>query len=384
MGQIKRIVIKIGSNSLSSVKGGINGVIMDRLACAIANLREQGIECLLVTSGAVAAGMARINLRERPRDIAGKQAAAAVGQGILIEKYSYFFEKYGLTCAQILLSRIDIVESSHYRNAQNTLERLLKFGVIPIINENDTVVVEELCFGDNDKLSALVAGMIYADLLILLTDVDGLFTENPLKNPSAKLIERVDDISRVKDLADGAGSSVGTGGMYTKLKAAEMATRFGIITFLMNASRIDEIPKIPNGIFPLGTYFTPAKHKLAGKKRWIAYAALSMGTIIVDDGAQKALVEDGKSLLASGIVGIEGFWERKDPIRIVNKNGEEIARGIVELSSEEVERAKGLHSDDMLKLIPDLRFEEVVHRDNMTIIYEGNYPENEVLLLQKR
>ncbi|HHV63799.1 MAG TPA: glutamate 5-kinase [Peptococcaceae bacterium] len=368
--RLQRIVIKIGSHSLSSVTGGLNGVVMDRLACTLAALRERGLECILVTSGAVAAGMAKLNLKERPKDIAGKQAAAAVGQGILIEKYSYFFEKYGLTCAQILLSRIDLVERSHYRNAQNTLERLLKFGVVPIINENDTVVVEELCFGDNDRLSALVAGMIDADLLILLTDVDGLFTAHPAENPNAKLITRVEDFKEAKCLAGGVGSSYGTGGMSSKVSAAEIATKFGITTFLMNAERMAEIENIPAGIYPLGTLLPPSKHKITGKKRWMAYAALSMGSVIIDDGAQKALVRNNKSLLASGVIGIDGNWERKDLIKIVNSNGEEIARGFAELSSEETDKAKGLKSNEILKLFPDLKSEELVHRDNMIVIYE--------------
>ncbi|RNC29685.1 MAG: Glutamate 5-kinase 1 [Candidatus Dichloromethanomonas elyunquensis] len=374
MSTLKRAVIKIGSHSLSSASGGISGVVMDRLAAAIAAFREMGVECILVTSGAVAAGMAKLNLKERPRDITGKQAAAAVGQGILIEKYSYFFEKYGLTCAQILLSRIDLVDSSHYRNAQNTLERLLKFGIIPIVNENDTVVFEELCFGDNDRLSALVAGMIDADMLILLTDVDGLFTENPLKNSQACLIPLVEDVSKVKELADGTGSSIGTGGMRTKLKAAEMANRFGMTTFLMNASRLNELAKIPGGTYPVGTLFLPSKHKMSGKKRWMAYAALSMGTVIIDQGAQRALVNNRKSLLASGVTGIDGYWERKDLIRIVNADGDEIARGIAELSSEETHKARGLRSKDIIQLFPGLKCDELVHRDNMTVIAEGNGP----------
>ena len=368
MNTLKRVVIKIGSHSLSSATGGINGVVMDRMAYTIASLRDQGIECILVTSGAVAAGMAKLQLKERPRDIAGKQAAAAVGQGSLIEKYSYFFEKYGLTCAQILLSRTDLVESSHYRNAQNTFERLLKFGVIPIVNENDTVAFEELCFGDNDKLSALVAGMVNSDMLILLTDVDGLFTANPIENSDAEIIPKVENISEVKGLAGGVGSAVGTGGMVTKLQAAEMATRFGMAAFLMNAKRLNEIIGISQGNYPRGTLFPPSKHKLTGKKRWMAYAALSMGSIIIDDGAQKALVKDGKSLLASGVREIEGYWERKDLVRIVNPSGEEIARGFAELSSEETKMAKGLRSDEILKLIPGLKSEELVHRDNMTVI----------------
>lgn len=368
MNTLKRVVIKIGSHSLSSSTGGINDEVVDKMASTIASLRDQGIECILVTSGAVAAGIAKLEMKERPKDIAGKQAVSAVGQGILIEKYSLFFEKYDLTCAQILLSRIDLVESAHYRNAQNTFERLLKYGVIPIVNENDTVAFEELCFGDNDKLSALVSGMVNSDMLILLTDVDGLFTANPMKNSDAELILKVDDINKVKGLADGEGSSVGTGGMVTKLQAAEMATKFGISTFLMNANRLNEVNKIPQGIYPKGTMFPPCNHKMTGKKRWMAYAALSMGTIIIDNGAQKALTKEGKSLLASGVTGIDGYWERKDLIKIVNLNGEEIARGFAELSSEETDRVKGLRSDEILRLIPGLKCEELVHRDNMTVI----------------
>ncbi|UWG95660.1 glutamate 5-kinase [Dehalobacter sp. DCM] len=370
MNTLKRAVIKIGSNSLSQPQGGINEQIIDQLAEVIAELRVQGIDVILVSSGAVAAGMAKMKLKERPRDIVGKQATAAVGQGILIERYSYYFDKHGLSCAQILLSRIDLVEAGHYRNARNTLEKLLNYGIVPIVNENDTVVFEELCFGDNDRLSALVAGMINADLLILMTDVDGLYTANPATHPDAVLIRHVDDVSKVKGLADGAGSAVGTGGMVTKLKAAEMATRFGTATFLMNASRMKEISGMIKDACPLGTYFPQAKHKMNSKKRWIAYAALSNGTIIIDSGAEKALLRDGKSLLASGVTGAQGFWERKDLVKIVNAQGEEVARGIIELSSEETDRVKGLHSEEILKLIPDLKAEELVHRDNLTVTLE--------------
>jgi len=365
---LKRAVIKIGSNSLSAPAGGISGVVLDRLVRAIAALREQGVEGILVTSGAVSAGMAVLNLKERPKDIVGKQAAAAVGQGVLIEKYSYFFHKYNLKCAQVLLSRIDLVESVHYRNARNTLDRLLKYGVIPIINENDTVVFEELCFGDNDRLSALVAGMIDADLLIMLTDVDGLFTENPADHPEARLIPLVDDPGLVRNLAGGAGSVFGTGGMAAKLMAAEIAAKFGVTTFLMNASRMEEIPGIAKGIFPTGTKISPAKHPFKGKKRWMAYAALSTGTVVIDAGAQKALVRGNKSLLASGVIRVEGVWERKDIIKIVNSDGEEVARGVAEMSSEETEKAKGLHSDEIMQLFADLKYTELVHRDNMVVI----------------
>ncbi|MHB1653983.1 MAG: glutamate 5-kinase [Desulfitobacteriaceae bacterium] len=366
--ELHRIVLKIGSSSLNHPQGGISEKAMSEIVLVISELHKRGIECVLVSSGAVAAGMGKLKLAKRPRDIAGKQATAAVGQGVLIEKYAQAFEAHGLTSAQILLSRIDLAEASRYRNAQNTLERLLRLGAIPIINENDTVVVEELCFGDNDRLSALVAGLVHADMLIILTDVDGLYTANPRTNPLAKLIEEVRDMSEVSGVADGAGSQLGTGGMVTKLKAAEISMRFGIGMLLLNSERVLEITSLAEGERPLGTYFVPASHRLAGRKRWIAYAGLSEGSIIIDLGAEKALVTEGKSLLASGIIGIDGDWERKELVRILNQEGREIARGLVELNSKEVQRVQGLHSEEMIALIPGLDGVEVVHRDNLTLM----------------
>lgn len=367
--EMRRIVLKIGSSSLNHPRGGVSEEAIGEIARVIAGLMQKGIECVLVSSGAVAAGLGKLNLEKRPGDIAGKQAAAAVGQGVLIEKYARAFEAYGLTSAQVLVSRMDLAEVSRYRNAQNALERLLRLKTVPIINENDTVVVEELCFGDNDRLSALVAGLVHADHLIILTDVDGLYTDNPKKSPSAELIREVKDIARVAGMAGGAGSQLGTGGMVTKLKAAEISTRFGIGMLLLNSLRIGELLTLAgNGELPPGTYFVPATHRLAGRKRWIAYAGLSEGSIIVDQGAEKALVEEGKSLLSSGITGTEGAWERKELVRVLNRQGEEIARGLAELSSLEVQKVRGLHSEEMLAVIPSLDGEEVVHRDNLTLM----------------
>lgn len=364
----RRIVLKIGSSSLNHPQGGISDQALDGIVRAIADLRRSGVECILVSSGAVAAGMGKLKLTKKPRDIADKQAAAAVGQGLLIEKYASAFERHGLTSAQVLLSRMDLAEVSRYRNGQNTLARLLHFGAIPIINENDTVVVEELCFGDNDRLSALVAGLVHADLLVILTDVDGLYTANPKTDPSATLIREVADIAEVAGVAEGAGSQLGTGGMVTKLKAAEISTRFGIGLLLLNSVRIAELPLLAQGQRPQGTYFLPARHRLVGRKRWIAYAGLSEGSISVDEGAEKALVEEGKSLLASGITGTEGEWARKELVRILNHWGQEIARGVAELSSQEVKQVQGLHSEEMMALLSGFCGEEVVHRDNLTLM----------------
>ncbi|MDQ7095924.1 glutamate 5-kinase [Desulfosporosinus sp. PR] len=367
---VRRIVLKIGSSSLNHPQGGLDEQAIAEVAGVIAALRQKGIECVLVSSGAVAAGMGKLGLAARPRDLAGKQAVAAVGQGVLIEKYARNLERHGLVGAQILLSRLDLAEVSRYHNAQNTLEKLLRLQVIPIINENDTVAVEELCFGDNDSLSALVAGFVHAELLVILTDVDGLYTANPKKDPSAQLITEVSEVSAVEMLAGGAGSMLGTGGMVTKLRAAKIATRFGIGMLLLNFTRIRELLKLNESQAVQGTYFQPLKHRLAGRKRWIAYAGLSEGSICIDDGAEKALVEEGKSLLAKGIKSTEGTWERHEIVRIVNLRGEEVARGVVELSGEEVELVKGLHSEKMPQLIPDITGEEVVHRDNMTLMLD--------------
>jgi glutamate 5-kinase len=369
--EVRRVVIKIGSSSLNHPQGGLDDQAIAEIAFVIAALKQKGVECVIVSSGAVAAGMGQLGLQVRPRDLAGKQAIAAVGQGVLIERYARNLEQHGLVGAQILLSRMDLAEKLHYQNAQNTLETLLRLQVVPIINENDTVAVEELCFGDNDTLSAMVAGLVHADLLIILTDVDGLYTGNPKDDISARLIEEVAEVSSVECMAGGAGTAIGTGGMVTKLRAAKIVTRFGIGMLLLNFLRIRELLSLPEVHGPKGTYFQPAKHCLKGWKRWIAYAGLSEGSIQVDDGAAKALVAEGKSLLASGIVATEGAWEREEIVRITNSQGEEIARGVAELSRDEVERVKGLHSEKILQLIPDFDCTEVVHRDNMTLMIDG-------------
>ncbi|HZK85749.1 MAG TPA: glutamate 5-kinase [Desulfosporosinus sp.] len=368
MGQVRRVVIKIGSSSLNNPLGGLDDQAIAEVAAVIGILKQQGVECILVTSGAVAVGMGQLGLTLRPNDLPGKQALAAVGQGMLIERYARKFEQYNIVTAQILLTRVDLALASHYRNAQNTIERLLRLGVVPIINENDTVAVEELCFGDNDTLSALVSGLVGANLLVIVTDVDGLYSSNPKIDPLARLIKVVPDVSAVESMAGGAGTLMGTGGMVTKLRAAKIATSFGIGMLLLNFTRIRELLNMTKGQDAEGTYFLPAVHGLASRKRWIAYASFVEGSIQIDDGAAKALVEEGKSLLAIGIVTAEGVWERKEIIRIVNMRGEEIARGASELSSAEVQEVKGLHSEMILVLFPDFEGDVVVHRDNMTLM----------------
>jgi len=365
---VKRVVIKVGSSSLNNPLGGLDDQAIAEVSSVISTLQQQGVECILVTSGAVAVGMGQLGLSLRPNDLPGRQALAAVGQGMLIERYARKFEEHGVVGAQILLTRVDLALASHYRNAQNTIEKLLRLGIVPIINENDTVAVEELCFGDNDTLSALVSGLVGADLLVIVTDVDGLYSANPKIDPLAQLIKEVPEVSAVESMAGGAGSLIGTGGMVTKLRAAKIATSFGIGMLLLNFTRIRELLNMTEGHRAEGTYFLPASHGLASRKRWIAYASFVEGSIQIDDGAAKALVEEGKSLLAIGIVSAEGVWERKEIVRIVDMLGEEIARGVCELSSAEVQEVKGLHSEMILVLVPDFEGEVVVHRDNMTLM----------------
>jgi len=367
-GDVKRVVIKVGSSSLNNPLGGLDDLAIAEVASVIATLKQQGVECILVTSGAVAVGMGQLGMNLRPNDLPGRQALAAVGQGMLIERYARKFEQYGVVGAQILLTRVDLALASHYRNAQNTIEKLLRLGVVPIINENDTVAVEELCFGDNDTLSALVSGLVGANLLVIVTDVDGLYSANPKIDPLAQLIKEVPEVSAVESMAGGAGTLMGTGGMVTKLRAAKIATSFGIGMLLLNFTRIRELLNMAEGHRAEGTYFLPAAHGLASRKRWIAYASFVEGSIQIDDGAAKALVKEGKSLLAIGIVLAKGVWERKEIVRIVDMQGEELARGVSELSSAEVQEVKGLHSEMIFVLFPDFEGDVVVHRDNMTLM----------------
>jgi glutamate 5-kinase len=254
--QIKRAVVKIGSSALSSPRGGLDGSVMDRLAYLTSAWRRRGIECVLVTSGAIAAGVDKLRLAERPGDIAGRQAAAAVGQGILIEKYGYFFDIYNLVCAQILLTRADLNDPAHYANASATFEKLLSYGAVPIVNENDTVSHEEIRFGDNDNLSALVAGLVNADILILLTDVEGLYDKNPATDASAKFIRYVKKISDVAGFGEGPGA-LGTGGMRSKIAAAQTAAGFNIPTFVARGKNAALIEKLADGELPDGTYIEP-------------------------------------------------------------------------------------------------------------------------------
>lgn len=365
---MKRIVIKIGSNILADRIEGLDKERIASLSKDISDIHNKGYEVVIVSSGAIAAGMKKLGLKEKPSDIKLKQAAAAAGQSSLMWAYERSFAHHGKNVAQILLTRDDLSDRKRYINSKNTLLALLAHNVIPIINENDTVSTDEIKFGDNDNLAALVSGLIEAEMLIILSDVDGLYTEDPRQNPDAKLIKTVDKITpELEKIAGGAGSIVGTGGMYSKLLAAKRAVKYGITVNIISGKKSGLLQSVLRGE-RCGTLFLPLQKKLTSRKGWIAYASKSKGNIIIDDGAVGAIIEKGKSLLPSGIVGIEGVFDIGDTVSCVDLKGNRIAKGLTNYSSAEIEKIKGKKTSEIEGIIGYKYSDEVIHRDNMVVL----------------
>ena len=366
---VKRIVIKVGSSTITYGNGKRNFSRIDRLAREIADLANQGKEIILVSSGAVAVGVDRLGLAAKPKTIPGKQAAAAVGQGVLMHTYEKIFAEYGQIVAQVLLTRMDSVDRHRYTNSRNTFLALLEHKVIPIVNENDVVAIDELKIGDNDNLSALVAGIIDADLLIILSDIDGLYTANPQNDPNAKLVPEVTDITpEIEASAGDAGSKVGTGGMFTKIQAAKMATSSGINMVIASGEEKDAISRILEGE-EIGTLFVSRENRLQFRKRWLAFGARIAGKIVVDDGCAKAVRKAGGcSILPAGITDVEGEFEAGNTISVVNKTGHELARGLANYSSEELDMIKGAKTSEIENILGHKHFDEVIHRDDLVIL----------------
>lgn len=363
----KRVVIKVGTSSVAHATGKPNLFKIESLVRQLADLYNMGKEVILVTSGAIGTGAGKLGLPRRPRTIPEKQAAAAVGQGVLMHIYEKLFAEYGVTVGQVLLTREDFSERRRFLNARNSLHAMLQFGVIPVINENDTVAVDEIKLGDNDNLSALVATLIDAELLILLSDIDGLFTADPRKEKNAQLILDVTEMTpEIEALSGGAGSKFGTGGMATKIQAARIAMHSGIVTVIANMEEKDVIRRVINGE-TLGTVFWPCANKMQNKKRWIAFSSSICGKIFVDDGAARALVKLGKSLLPSGITGVEGSFDIGNTVTIVGADGKEIARGIVSYSSDEIRQIQGVQTRDIARILGHKDYDEVVHRNNLVL-----------------
>jgi glutamate 5-kinase len=361
----RRIVVKIGSSSLATAGGGIDGARVDELADVLAAAKARGQEVVLVSSGAIAAGLAPLGLARRPRDLATQQAAASVGQGLLIGRYAASFARHGATVGQVLLTVDDVTRRAHYRNAYRTLRKLLDVGVVPIVNENDTVATDEIRFGDNDRLAALVAALVDADLLVLLSDVDALYTGNPGRPDS----RRITDVHGEPDLAGvslgGTGKAgVGTGGMVTKVEAARIATGFGIAVVLTSASLAGEAVAGDE----VGTLFHPVARRPAARLFWLAHATAPRGRLHLDPGAVQAVVDRRKSLLPAGITAVDGTFTAGDPVDLVDADGLPVARGLVNYDAVELPNLLGRSTVELAKALGPAYEREVVHRDDLVLL----------------
>lgn len=365
----KRIVVKVGTSTITYSNGKRNFSQIDRLARELSDLQNQGKEMILVTSGAVAVGVDRLGLPQKPDTIPGKQAAAAVGQGVLMHTYEKFFADYGQVVAQVLLTKTESIDRHRYTNSRNTFMELLKQGVIPIVNENDVVALDELKIGDNDNMSALVAGIVDADLVIILSDIDGLYTANPQTNPDAELVPLVTEITpEIEASAGGVGSARGTGGMATKIQAAKAATSSGINLVIASGTEKNAIPRIVNGE-NIGTLFVSRENRLQFRKRWLAFGARIQGSVVVDAGCAEAIHKAGGcSILPAGVVAVEGCFEPGSTISVKDGDGHELARGLSHYSSEELEKIKGCKSCDIEDIIGHKNYDEIIHRDDLVIL----------------
>ncbi|MFT5259361.1 MAG: glutamate 5-kinase [Saprospiraceae bacterium] len=364
--QAKVWVIKVGSALLTQASSGLNLEVIATLASQIAFLRSQGKQVVLVSSGSIAEGSRKLGWNKRPKEIHKLQAAAAVGQMGLVHQYQQAFNTHRLTCAQILLTNADLANRKRYLNARSTLTSLLDLNVIPIVNENDTVVTDEIRFGDNDTLAALVANIVGAEVLVLLTDQKGLFTADPSKDKTAKLIEQGIAGDPRLDAMAGDTSEFGTGGMVTKLKAATKAAHSGASTVIAFGKE----PEVLKGIYNaknIGTCLFPSKERLSAKKQWLAGQTQSNGKLVLDKGAARVLREKGSSLLPIGVTGVTGEFGRGDIVLCVDVDGKDVARGLANYSSDEADLMKQNASADIEKLIGYVNESELIHRDNMVI-----------------
>jgi len=364
----QRVVVKIGTSTLTYSNGQLNLQRIERLVRELADLHNRDIEVLLVSSGAIGVGASRMGYKKIPRTMPEKQALAAIGQGALVQLYEKLFSEYNKTVAQVLLTRGDLDERLRYLNAANALLAIVGLGVIPIINENDTVVVEEIKFGDNDTLSALVAGIVDADLLIILSDVDGLYDSDPRANRDACLQKEVREITtEMEDNSKNRGSSFSSGGMLTKLRAARICMAAGVPMVIGNSDDDNIIRRIVGGE-EIGTLFIPREEKLQARKKWIAFGTVAQGSVLVDAGAEAALLKKGKSLLPSGVVAVEGDFERGTVVAVAAAGDRrEIARGMVNYSSDEIRQIAGKKSSEIERILQGKDYDEVIHRNNLWV-----------------
>lgn len=362
----RRWVVKIGSSLLTDDGRGLDSAAIAGWVTQMAQLREQGIEVVLVSSGAVAAGVSRLGWPGRPTAVHQLQAAAAVGQMVLVQTYESAFQQYGLLTAQVLLDHDDLSSRQRYLNARSTLRTLLDLGVVPVVNENDTVVTDEIRFGDNDTLAALVANLIEADTLVILTDQAGMFDSDPRSNPDAQLLTELSaDDPRLEAMA-GDGGALGRGGMITKVRAARVAARSGADTLILGGREPQALVRAQAGE-PLGTLLSASQEPQAARKRWIAGQLQTRGTLVLDDGAVRVLRQQGKSLLPVGVKAVRGQFTRGDMVVCTAPNGREVARGLVNYSADEARKIIGHPSTEILTLLGYKDDDELIHRDNLVL-----------------
>ena len=361
----RRVVVKVGSSSLTTAAGGIDPARVSALVDALVSARRRGAEVVLVSSGAIAAGLAPLGLARRPRDLATQQAAASVGQGLLVHRYTEELARHGVTTGQVLLTVDDVTRRSHHQNAARTFARLLELGVLPVVNENDTVATTEIRFGDNDRLAALVAHLVHADLLVLLSDVDGLYDGHPDVS-GTRLLSDVHGESDLEglDLGRAGSAAVGTGGMQTKVEAARIATGAGIPVVLTAAS--DATAALAGD--PVGTVFHPTGRRRPARLLWLAHATEGRGRVVLDDGAVRAVVQRRTSLLPAGIVGVDGSFSAGDPVDLTDTGGRVVARGLVNYDSAELPALAGRSTRDLARELGAGYEREVVHRDDLVVL----------------
>ena len=368
--EAKRVVVKVGTSTLAYGPGRMNLYNIEHLVRGLVDMANEGREMILVSSGAIAAGLGRFGMTEKPDSIPEKQAIAAVGQGMLMHIYEKFFAEYGKVAAQVLLTRENSVRHNQYIHSREALCAMLAMGAIPVINENDAVTVDEIKIGDNDQLSATVATLVDADALIILSDIDGLYTANPATHPEAEIIHEVPEITpEIERLAGGAGSAMGTGGMMTKIEAAKVAMNAGVTMVIAPGARDHVLRDVLNGE-EIGTLFPAKESHLRLRKSWIAFGKRIEGDLVVDRGCEKAMRQCGSSLLAAGIVSADGEFTRGSTVRVLTKDGQEIARGVVNYGRAELMDLIGRQTKDFPEaLLQEDGFrEEVIHRDNMVLM----------------
>lgn len=365
--QARRIVVKVGSSSLTTASGGLDADRVDALVDVLAKSRSGGEkEIVLVSSGAIAAGLAPLGLRRRPRDLARQQAAASVGQGLLVARYTASFARYGVRVGQVLLTSDDMSRRAHHRNASRTLDKLLAMGAFPVVNENDTVATDEIRFGDNDRLAALVAHLVHADLLVLLSDVDGVYDGDPGRPGTSRIaqVRGPEDLAGV-EIGSAGKAGVGTGGMVTKIEAAGIAAAAGIPVVLTSAVHAAEA--LSGG--DTGTYFHITGKRSADRLLWLQHASTPQGSLTLDDGAVRAVVERRKSLLPAGIAAVEGEFVAGDPVELCDAQGRAVARGLVNFDAKEIPQLLGRSTRELARELGAAYEREVVHRDDLVLLH---------------